>query len=108
MMNIRAQQGQPLERLSALLRGVPAVEALRIKSGHRAKDNGTDALAEIKLKGVSHWHRWLIEVKSRPLEPREAEFLALQLREYRSGCGADYARGKRHLRIRSFRIHLQG
>ncbi|MCX6347930.1 MAG: type IV toxin-antitoxin system AbiEi family antitoxin [Candidatus Aureabacteria bacterium] len=47
-------------------------------------------MAEIKLNGLPHWRRWLIEIKSRPLEPREAEFLAMRLRKYRSARRADY------------------
>lgn len=82
---------QLLGRLRDLLREVPAVAAVQIKVESRLGPRQVDGVAEVKLRGVSRRQRWLLEVKSLPLEPREAELLALRLRTICSHEKSDYA-----------------
>ena len=90
-MNMEKQTVQSLERLGDFLRKVPTVSAFEIEPEPRTGDWQVDGVAQVKMRGVPGRQQWLIEVKRRPLEPREAELLTLHLAKIRAEKCADYA-----------------
>jgi len=79
-----------LEGLRRDLQGLPIYDRGQWtpEPSHQA-DHGLDALGTFYLQGSDQPIRWGVEIKSRSLEPREAELQGARLAELREGQGLD-------------------
>jgi hypothetical protein len=89
-VNGRGDETKLLSALEQVLHRIPDLRSLEVRREGRDADRRHDAVVEVRI-GKGRPKRWLIELKSRALEPSSARVAALALREQIEAYRADYA-----------------
>jgi len=89
-VNIAVKEMELLKALEAVLQRVPGIGSLDVEREVDIGEKKLDAVVHAHLSGLGS-QRWVVELKSRPVEPNLARLIALDLGEAVAKLHADYA-----------------